>query len=206
MLKSKYSILTDVPETLDLMEEKYVGMVCDSIRTIEETFLSIITIIAVALSPLEVKIECCFMHETIRKEALRAIRFLPHLVKNNDKRSENEYLIVFTDDYEAIKHSSDEKTFYFIASKRFEDLPSVCKFIIQRESFFSGYMKLSKNCSIRRDLHFDTVSIEEAEKIARLLQVVKIKNKTEEFVLPDKISYFELFEKKPDETEIKRRW
>ena len=206
MLKSKYSILTDVPETLDLMEEKYVGMVCDSIRTIEETFLSIITIIAVALSPLEVKIECCFMHETIRKEVLRAIRFLPHLVKNNNKRSENEYLIVFTDDYEAIKHSSDEKTFYFIASKRFEDLPSVCKFIIQRESFFSGYMKLSKNCSIRRDLHFDTVSIEEAEKIARLLQGVKIKSKTEEFVLPDKISYFELFEKKPDETEIKRRW
>ena len=36
--------------------------------------------------------------------------------------------------------------------------------------------------------------------------MVEIKNKTEEFVLPDKISYFELFEKKPDETEIKRRW
>ena len=206
MLKSKYSILTDVPETLDLMEEKYVGIVCDSTRTIEETFLSIITIIAVALSPLEVKIECCFIHGTLRKEALNAIRFLPHLVKNSTEKTENEYLIVFTDDYEAYRNCLDEKTFFFIVSGRFEDLPSVCKFIIQRESFFSGYMKLSKNCSIRRELHFDTVSIEEAEKAARLLQGVKIKNKKAEFVLPDKISYFELFDKKPDETEIKRRW
>lgn len=204
-LKSKYAYMFDVPEVVDLSEEKIVGVVCDSKTDRSEIFLALLVRIAVTLSPEDIVIEYCFSSETVENDIINAVRFLPHFSK--DKRyNEDKISIIFTDNYEKFQNHIDEKTYLFIISSHFEKLPSICRFIIQKENHFSGYMKLDKNCSIRRTIHFDTISSVEAEIISRRLQGIRVRCSDAKFVLPEKVSYMELFVHGISAEEICNRW
>ena len=220
-LKTKYSWLVDVPETIDLREDNCVGIVCESMTAREELFLELIMMIAVSISPEDIAISCDF--SSISEHTIEAIRFLPHLefdennfgyfdgsdgYGKNRKLSEDKYHVVFTDDFKKHNegHQSGDQTCYIVISDRFEILPSICKLIIQKEPHFSGYLKISKDKSLRRSVHFDKVSVEEASRISRTLcGINRVKEKTI-FELPDKVSFLELYESEITIDEIERRW
>ena len=195
-LKNTYSTLRDVPETLDLNENRCVGIVSDSRQIREDAFLEILIMLAVSLSPDELHVILHITKETIDKDCLRAVRFLPHIDRAQGRTSSNsKKTVVFTDDYEQAftEYAEVSDVSYIVISSRFEFLPAECRFIIQREQHFSGYLQISNSNSIRRNVHFDRISLEEAEHIARVLQGVKLKCHYEGGNIPEKVSFLELY-------------
>lgn len=49
-----------MPETVDLLLDKIVGVVCDSKRIREETFINLVIMIAVTLSPEDIILNFIF--------------------------------------------------------------------------------------------------------------------------------------------------
>ena len=204
-LKSKYSILKDVPKTVDLRFDKCVGIISRNIILREERFFQFVMATAVIVSPLEVKIVCCINKGMITKEAIEGIRFIPHYVsgstffsnitsQNTHVSREDIYYIFITDDYERVVENIGDITKYSIVvvTDSFDKLPSNCTLIIQNEQQFSGYIKLSKNNSSRSQVYFDRVTADEVVKYSRVMQSIPVRCKEEQFALPDKLSYFEL--------------
>lgn len=204
-LKSKYSILKDVPKTVDLRLDKCVGIISRNIRLREERFLQLIMAIAVIVSPQEVKIVCCFNKGMVSKETIERIRFIPHYIsgrtffsniasQNTADSGEETYFIFITDDYERVVGNIDDtyKHSIVVVTDSFEKLPANCTFIIQNEQQFSGYIKLSKNNSSRSQVYFDRVTTDEVAKYSRVMQSIPVRYKEEQFILPDMLSYFEV--------------
>lgn len=202
-LKNEYSILRDVPETVDLLENKIVGVICENKRFREETFLELATTLAVTISPTDLQIDFRFFNDLISEECKRKLRFLPHI----DSTNEAPYAVVFTDNYSKAKNNTEcENTSFIIIQDTFENLPSECRFIIQRETHFSGYLNFSKDNSIRRTIHFDRVEPEDASRISRLLQSVKYEKGGGKYMLPEKISFLDLYEKDITNDVIIHNW
>lgn len=193
-LKEKYSVLKDVPVTVDLLSNKCVGIVGAIGRELKDTFLTILISVCISVSPTDLKVDFLFDKNKISKDILLEMRFLPHLSETNQN-----YRVVFTDCYEKALgiYSKDEdihseKTCYIVVAEAFEVLPSECSLIIQKERHFNGFINISKDNSIRRNVYFDRVTEKDAFNIARLLQGVRIRQRETEFILPDKISFLEL--------------
>ena len=204
-LKSKYSQLKDVPQVIDLGVARCIGIICDNIRIREELFFEILTIIAVNISPEELAFKLIFRKNIISSEAIDAVRFTPHLFGTSDART----LVVFTDSYE-FANGSDlggfDNYIYVVIADRYEVLPSECRVIIQRDSQFSGYMNLSKDKLVRHSVHFDTVDKDHAEEITRKLCSIKHRTKVEEYTIPDKVSFYDIWEHIIQSDEIINNW
>lgn len=229
-LKKKYSSLNDVPVTVDFKRERNIGITCENEGFYEEVFLDIILSLAVNVSPNDLKFVCLFENKIISDSCLQNIRFLPHLydrgewllgadsygnniiIKNlsaDIKNGETDMnYIIFTDCYEKITDvvREYENGYFACFSKGFYNLPPECRFIIQRDRQFSGFISLSKDNSKRLTVYFDKVSQKDAGKYSRLLQSVNIKMNDKEFVIPDRVGFFELYGKEIKESDILDFW
>ncbi|MDO4187432.1 MAG: FtsK/SpoIIIE domain-containing protein [Lachnospiraceae bacterium] len=213
-LKSNYSVLRDVPITVDLRQNRITSIVSENKRYRGELFLSVIMNIAVSISPSDLRIIISFDSEIIEKDNIKSIRFLPHIknvadIRNREECSdENKITIIFTDSYEKdiSKYSFLCNTYFVIVSDRFDKIPVGTSLIIQHEPQFSGYLNITKDNKIRRSVHFDRLSIEEADEISRTLQSVRVRGLETKYKLPDKISFFELTDIKITEESIICNW
>lgn len=228
-LKQKYSVLKDVPIIIDLAAQKCSGIVCESRKARDDIFLELIISLGATIHPAELKFVFIFDKEEISNEAIMAVRFIPHLshiskaliALNTAMAAEiisdlNQILeddldfraIIFTDCYEKIinRISNSDRIMFVSVSESFEGLPSDCKLIIQKNHSFSGTIKLTYENAIRTAIHFDKVSVESASKYSRVLQSIPIESKKDKYSMPDKVSFYELFNKVLDAEDIKEFW
>lgn len=228
-LKQQYSILRDVPITANLSAQKCSGIVSESRRARDDIFLQIIMGLSVTIFPEELKIAIILDKEGISNEAVKAVRFLPHLshinkalvalnavkaieiISNLNQITEDDSgvrIIIFTDCYEKIagKVNDTDEIRYITISENFENLPSNCRLIIQKNAEFSGTIRLTYENAIRTAVHFDMISISEASKYSRILQGIRIKTKKDKGFIPTIVSFYELFGKVLDDSDIKGFW
>ena len=213
-LKSSYSLLKDVPITVDLRENKVAAIVSDWRLYRDEAFLTLIMGLAVAVSPNELRFILKVGEKSISNEALRAIRFLPHvtLVSNVSKLQEEDSkdicTVLFTDNYDtdSINLESINNLYTIVVADCFDNIPSLTTLIIQRERHFSGYLNIKKESTERRIVNFDMITAEEAEVVSRELQKIRVRGQIKKYKLPDVISYYELFDTKLTRDVIISNW
>lgn len=200
-LKNKYQILKSVPKTLDLNDNKYCGVVSSEKANLEQIFLQLIFSIAVSISPMDISIGICLRDGIISADIIRQIRFLPHLNSGAKNR------IVFTDNTNFIGQATESANSRVITfSKYFEQLPSECTLIIQNERQFSGILTLYNNSSKRSSVYFDRIELKEAEVYARRLQSIKLEAENENYIIPAKVAFYELFGKEIISEDVLEFW
>lgn len=215
ILKNKYSLLREVPITVDIVGNAITGVISEDNTELENLFVLLMMMIAVSFAPDEVGITCDFYSETIGKNTLRKVRFLPHITR---KQSAN--VIIFTDDYESASEAYNglelklEKTgkalkssvYYIVFAKEYEALPSDIGMVIQKDNNFCGLFSHAKGNSIRREVHFDKIDISCVEATSRLLQSIKYIEEAAEYSLPDMVSFNFLFSKEIEAIDVINWW
>lgn len=211
VLKQSYSVLKDVPVTVDIRQNSITSVISGDNRHREEMVLSIIMNLSVAVSPSDLKVLFDIHNGMLGEDMINSIRFLPHLISGTEIgdiiQNRNIVLILFTDNQarDFSNYMSENELYTVFISDSFDNIPVKTSLIIQSEQWFSGYLNISKNNRTRREVHFDRISVDEAEHIARTLQAVRLK-KTVNNKLPDTISYYELFDTKITKDTIGGNW
>ena len=158
------------------------------------------------------QLEEIFRERRNQKRQRGASRFLPHFVVFI---LESEYLEgdlleqYFQRQGQTEKGSGKESlglTGIWIAKKR-ENLPNSCSYILENNDSFCGLYSFEDHGAERKEIVFDKTDPDDYEKFVRGLSGVKVAEVEINRDIPEKISFFQMFDvRKEEELDIIGRW
>ena len=127
------------------------------------------------------------------------------------------YYIIFVDDIRSITGEAIEKYIYLqdeniglttiLLAERSEQLPNVCEFVIQNDSYFQGIYNVKGGQTERKEITFDTVPVQLLECLARTMSNVEVSETEVGGEIPASITFLDMYGiKRLSELQIKDRW
>lgn len=97
-------------------------------------------------------------------------------------------------------------TVIWIASRR-EKLPNTCKLILENSREFSGWYEVEKHSQRRKEIQFDLIKKEVADRLIRMISGTKVAEIEEKRGIPDTIDFLHMYGAESiEELDIENRW
>lgn len=206
-LKSKYLYMKDVPICFDVKSKSPVGIICEEKQDMLELMRLIIISICSQVAPEELALYLVFTKNKEWLDNLIVAQFLPHMwgkKRRNtayDINSAKEILlqakevnsnVVITDSYCEISGFIPENSCVFVITDDFYRLPKEISVIIQKDSRFCGYIELTKEKIVRKEVNFDSISNEEFISGVDFISSLVRKIERTDTKIPDKADYLDV--------------
>lgn len=92
-------------------------------------------------------------------------------------------------------------------TERYEQLPNNCVFVVENDADYHAVYDVNEDIEDRIDIEFDSVSIEEAEKLATSVASIVIEELETGGDIPDSITFFEMYGvKRLEDFDVLTRW
>ncbi len=149
-------------------------------------------------------------------ELVKIFRMRSEAEQNNKKKEiPKPYYIMFVSDASVLEGELITKYIYegqqavglttFIMTESYEQLPNLCRYVIQKDEHFQGCYQLSD--AERCPVQFDQVSPIELEYMARSLCGIEVKEVEKGGDIPASLTFFDMFQvNRPEELMAEERW
>lgn len=92
-------------------------------------------------------------------------------------------------------------------TRQYEQLPNICEEIIQNDETFRGMYNISESRTKMKEIQFDAISVNQAERLARRISGIEVNEEVENGEIPNSLDFFEMYNASSlEDLNVKERW